>query len=310
MQLLAFMMMSLHCLSLHSMFDVENNKQTLWDIVIANSLSRDDYDTYRNVATLSRTHNKIIEDMHRPQKKLIEKYIEDNRPMDVTPIIGVRSWNKDFSQCAWVSWRNYRVKVADYKDLYLTLVGVVNNKVKSKVAYWRDFYFPIFEDDIRPFFDKDGKACFHGCGLWQTNFETSKAVIEYCIDLKGEYTNYRCWYLVPDPTEWADNYECFIKLLNFPLLMKVLLQSTFVERCVRSTFTEHGVYKENWKKYYARWATLSEDWMFFKQHVAFRQIENEEGISEDQSSLHKTHDSFSESLQLVIKELTMKKGNK
>ena len=136
-----------------------NNDFVLKEIVVHNV----GHDMQRQFAMLSKTFNKIVEDTYRPKKKMIEEVLRHEKPT----ITGFLSWNKDFSRCAWATFFDNVIYIdsPDRKKLQLTLVGLINkNYIKSSSSSWDirgTCYHPVFEDNIRPFFDKEGRACFY-----------------------------------------------------------------------------------------------------------------------------------------------------
>ncbi len=57
----------------------------------------DDYHTQNALSSIDHKYNKMVEDRYWPQKKHIEKYIEEHKD-DLPPLTGARSWNKDFGK--------------------------------------------------------------------------------------------------------------------------------------------------------------------------------------------------------------------
>jgi hypothetical protein len=258
MQLLLLVIMSMHCASLHSMLSVENNQALAWNVITAYSLSCKDYKTYRNVAMLNKQCNSMIEDTYRSQKKRIEKFIQSKS----VSITGHRSWNKDFTRCAWM-------RISDdisvnCKKLQLTVVGSIDDgkRIISSSRLWREFCCPIFEDDVRPFFDKDGRACFHGYGkvvMVGMNF----AVAQYCIDLIGNPQRYCCYF---------GSRKCGLimtLILQYPVLIKAFLRSKLI--CYKEGNKEE-MYDSS-KVYCRDGVVLPENYKVFKKSIEIEQVE-------------------------------------
>jgi hypothetical protein len=227
------------------------------DAIIVNCLSNGDHDTYRIIAMLSKTHNAIVENNYRPIKKRIENYIQSN--YTVPPVIaGHASWNKDFSRCAWVT---YDLDPTLYKDLELTLVGAVNNEVVVMCASWKNFYFPTFEDNIRPFFNKDGRACFYGYGLTVNSYRNQALNVEYSISLDGEAEYYKCSFLTVAPEKEGNDNAVYggSYISDFPVLLKAWLQSKIVRISESCNACNSKVYNING-------VTLPDDYKFFKKY--------------------------------------------
>jgi hypothetical protein len=228
------------------------------DIVMTHCSSHNNYEIYRNIVQLNTTYNKIAETEYKPvQKKRIEDFIR-NKSVSVT---GYRSWNKDFTKCAWITISDE--KPLDSKNLQLTIVGLVNDgkRVTYSSKLWQEFCFPVFEDDVCPFFDKDGRACFYGFRGFSSNF--SNDILEFSIDLNDMSKCCCCWYLFPLRTEWGDQYASFMEILNFPLLIRSILQSKQIEEKKMDDVLEE-LYE---RKHYIRWVTLPDDYKTFKQHT-------------------------------------------
>jgi hypothetical protein len=214
--------------SLHGMLNIEKDKETLCDIVVINRLSQHDYHTYRTVAMLSKLHNEIIEDRYKPKKKCIEEYIEKNKD-NLLLVTGTKSWNKDFSKCAWVT---YGGDAGNLKKLQLTLVEKCDDQVISKCVSREGFYFPIFEDNIRPFFDKDEHVSFYGYGETKNCGGNNRhSFVQYCFDLKGNSLCYECWfyYYSNFSEESSLTGKSLLELFQCPALVKAILQSKKVE---------------------------------------------------------------------------------
>jgi hypothetical protein len=226
------------------------------DVVVAHCLAHDDYDTYRNVAMLSKAHNRIIEGKYRPKKKIIEEFIKW-KTHDVT---GYTSWNKDFSKCAWVTICD---SDSDKKNLQLTLVGLVNDNVHhvmSSSRLWRDFSCPVFEDNMRPCFDTYGRAFFYGYGNINPCWNGA-SLTEYSISLDGEVERYYCGFVTVISNKYGHTTHIYPGnyFFNCPVLLKAWLQSKEVR------IYQFGNTKK--KSYDIQGVTLPDDYKTFKKHV-------------------------------------------
>ncbi len=227
---LLFFICSVKCSLLHGMLSVENadNKYILWNFIIT-SLPRDAYDTHRTLALVNKAHNKIIEEHYRPDKKRIEKLMLQKG----TPIIpGQVSWNKDFSKCAWVTIGTVPKDKNEWylperKSLRLSLVGLCDDgNIIEQYLIRNGFYFPAIEGNMRPFFDEYGNAFFHSYAdvLIGSNYckEMTKSIIKFTISIKGGTSTSRCFIQLGEND--YTGYD-FYYILNFPVLLKALLQS-------------------------------------------------------------------------------------
>lgn len=200
------------------------------------------------------------------QKDRIEDFIRSK----TTVVTGVKAWNKDYSKCAWVTFDS---NASCAKDLKLTVVGLVDGgkRVVSNSRVWRNFYFPAFEDDVRPFFDKDGRASFYGFGKVARACSRFGTVFlnEYVIDGDGKAMLYVCRI-----DNGYDELYCYEHLINFPMLMKILLQSSRINEyndyeklghdVIKTCYTSPLVYCGLEKRYIIN---LPEDYKKdFKQH--------------------------------------------
>ncbi len=236
--------------SLHGMD--RNYGHVIREIIIANI----DRDMHRTLAPVDTTYNKIIEDTYRPDKKPIENFIKW-KSCDVT---GYKSWNKDFSKCAWVT-----ISDSDpgKKNLQLTLVGLVNddiNRVMSSSRLWYDFYCPVFEDDVRPFFDKDGRACFYGFGKTTNRYRHEISLIECSIGLDGEAECCACQFVTVAQKGYGNTVYWGDKFLSFPILLKAWLKSKRVR-------ISDPVNASKSKIYNIKAVTFPDDYKTFKKHV-------------------------------------------
>jgi len=277
----------------------ENNKSTLWEVIIQTCLSRDDYDAHRNVAMVSTMHNKLVEDIYRSKKKLIEKFLLEDYSYK-QGITGTRNWNKDFSQCAWVRIYDmadyyYHLPRGDNKRLEFILVGCGNDdSIKKCDKGWDKCYFPIFEDNVRPFFNKKGQACFYGYGNivmskrdvtlehhWTdgdsycspqttTIQDTKQGVVEYCIDIANKSEEFYCSTVYIDGSSSTqevahDNPRDPLMFLHFPILLKALLQSADI-----TNIPSKGIGCSAEKRFcHIKEITIPENYKTYKRHVAF-----------------------------------------
>ena len=192
-------------------------------------VSKIDFKTSRSLATVNKTYNKIIEENFRPYKKYIESCLQE-KGTEIIP--GDVSWNYNFSKCACVtigSIENNR------KSWRLTVVGLTRDgKVRTGDKKWSGFYFPAIEDNIRPFFNKQGQACFHGyADVWikpNDYHRLRQSIVQVSIDLQGETECYRCFI---EAGENKDDVFSFNILCNFPVLMRAFLQSKKVREHLR-----------------------------------------------------------------------------
>ncbi len=255
--MLLFMICVAVNISLHGM-DV-NDDLVMREIVVHNV----GHDAHRKLAVLNTAYNKIIEEHYRPDKKCIEKYIQEKEAETLISMTGTRSWNKNFNTCAWVT---YDVDCIGLKDLQLTLVGIVNNKVVVTSALWKDFVFPIFDGNIRPFFDKEERACFYGFGRTLTchgNFFTSA---QYCIDCNGNSQCYCCF--LECNSGWS--VQVLNILLQYPVLVKAFLQSKLVQADYGCSHPHHC---DGSNYYHLNGVTLPDDYKTFKKSMRWEQVE-------------------------------------
>jgi hypothetical protein len=235
----------------------ENDQKVLWHIVLANGLSYDDYNMHRNCALVDKNFHQTIEKTYRPYKKRIEDVMQ-RKSISIT---GHTSWNKDFSKCAWVTFSDQVVPGG--KNLQLTLVGVTDeNRVISSSRLWQGFNFSVFEDNIRPFFDEDGRACFYGLGKTANFYKNEVSFIEYLIALDGKAECYDCHLVIVAPYLEGHGNAVYSGtcLLNFPALLKAWLQSkitSLIKICNATT----------WKTYNINGATLLEYCKTYQKHV-------------------------------------------
>ncbi len=263
-RLLIFLLCGVQC-SLYGMEIVEDgdNKQVLE--IVAYNLPYDDYHAQRALSLINKKCNKAVENRYWPEKKGIEEYIQKNKD-ELPRVIGARSWNKDFSKCAWVT---YDGDAAVLKVLQLTLVGKCDNQVITRCTAWEGFYFPIFEDNLRPFFDEDGRASFYGYGITRTCDGRGRSFAQYCLALDGNESRYRCYfYYYTNPNDLESYHgQSLSVLLQYPVLAKACLQS----KNVRIT---HCCDKwDRVKNFYITGVTIPEDYKFFKKSVGLEQVE-------------------------------------
>jgi hypothetical protein len=246
--------------------DKGDNQNLIFDLIMNHVVSHDDYDAHRKIAVLNTTYNKLIEDTCRSQKKLIEKYIQENKE-NLPLVTGARSWNKGFNACTWV---NYDDNSDKSKDLQLILINAAHNEVIAQSAVWNNFYFPIFEDDIRPFFDKDGQACFYGYGVTSTCMGTFPSFAQYCLDCDGNNKRYCHYFYYLSQPDVPESYcgRSFHILLDYPVLMKAFLQSK--PMYISGGFERHP----DWmKEYRLNGVTLPEDYKTFKKRIELEKVE-------------------------------------
>jgi hypothetical protein len=228
------------------------------DAIISHCLSYDDHDTCRSIAMVSKAYNKIIEDNYRPTKKCIENFIRGK----TTSVTGYKSWNKDFTKCAWVTF--FDADSSFLKTLQLTLVdwNASTKHVTSSSRLWTEFHVPVFEDDVRPFFNKDGQACFYGYGRISVDKEVIvQNVIEYSIDVNGKDERYCCRFGIRDGQCSGYYLKNFATLFNFPILLKEFLKAEKIwKRC-------------DDKSFYIESVSLTQDYKTFKKHAALEKWE-------------------------------------
>ncbi|HEX4068720.1 MAG TPA: hypothetical protein VHX42_01355, partial [Candidatus Babeliales bacterium] len=213
-------------------------------------------------------NNKFIEDRYRQDKKRIETYIKEKfETIEPLSIIGTKSCNKGFNAYAWVM---YTGNITNAKNLQLNLVSVVNNDIIEKSAVWKGFYFPIFEDNVRPFFDEDGRACFYGYGVTSTCAGTFPSFAQYCLDCDGNpkcYCHYFYYLKHPnDPESYCG--RSFLLLLHYPVLLKAFLQSKVMYITGGS-----GCHPDWEKEYHLTGVTLPADYKTFKKRIELEQLE-------------------------------------
>ena len=152
--------------------------------------------------------------------------------------------------------------VSDPKKLELVLVGLDGNKeLVVRIGAWNGFYFSVIEDNVCPFFNKEGRACFYGYGNSVNRYGYEKSVVEYSIDLDNKMETYHCLYEIPDKRTHCRAYRrSFVPILNCPVLLKALLQSTQVSKISMQD-------QENDKNFNIEGVTIPEDYKTFKKHV-------------------------------------------
>ena len=184
-----------------------------YDFVIKQAIIPNvDHKTQRIFAVLNKTYNKIIEDNYRPNKKRIELFMQEKArfpsrrlwnkgfsrqgscSQDFSRQI---SWNKDFSMCAWL---NVKSTGHGRKSWELTLLSLDDKDIiiEKNTKIFHGFYFPAIEGNIRPFFNKQGAACFHA--YVDTHIQVlygsalTESVMELSIDLVGTVKGQRCFF--------------------------------------------------------------------------------------------------------------------
>ncbi len=278
--------------SLRSMeiIDIENEDNKKLFEIIAYNLPRDGHDARRTFSLINVTCNKAIEVACKEYKKEIEEYIQKNK--DTLPsLTGAISWNKDFSKCAWV---RYHGDVAAPKRLGLTCIGKSDGQIIQQSAMWTKFYFPIFENNIRPFFDEDGRASFYGYGNIRTCRSDDTDCTQYCFDLNGNALRYRCcfyYYTNPDDSFSYCEHDLFL-LLQYPVLVKAFLQSTkvIINDCCRNY--------DQIKKFGITGITIPEDYKLFKKSTGLEQVEEKRYMHK--YSLYTSYDSLKPELRKAI----------
>jgi hypothetical protein len=266
-----FVLCGVQCL-LHGMEIVENgyNKQILE--IVAYNLPRGDYKLRHALQLTNSTCNRMIETACREYKKEVEEYIQKNKD-ELPQVTGAKSWNKDFSKCAWVT---YRGDAAVLKVLQLTLVGKCDNQIITRCTGWEGFYFPIFEENLRPFFDKDGRASFYGYGRTRTWDGSYRSFAQYCFDLDGNESRYPCYfYCYRNPDNESSYYghgQSLHILLQYPVLAKAFLQSTKMR-------IAHSCKYDRVKEFYITGVTIPENYKFFEKSVELEQVEKQFGLA-------------------------------
>jgi hypothetical protein len=203
-----------------------------------------------------------MEIIEKDQKK---ERIEDFIQRKTISVTGSQVWNKDHSKCAWVTFDTH----ASYaKGLQLTVVGLVDDgkRIVSSSCVWQNFYFPVFEDEIRPWFNKDGRACFYGYGNREDQSDQNGGFVgEYSIDVDGTAEHYECICHIRSWSISTDSFVTLKGLLDFPILIKALLQSTevfkrqFDDGDRKAFYPEPSSFPYNFKKY--------------REHVGLEKIE-------------------------------------
>jgi hypothetical protein len=207
-----------------------------------------------------------MEIIEKDQKK---ERIEDFIRRKTTSVTGSQIWNKDYSKCAWVT---FDTNASGAKDLKLTVVGLVGDgkRVVSNSRLWRDFYFPVFEDDVRPFFDKDGRVCFYGYGNREDQSgQNCSFVGEYSIDVDGTAEHYECLCHIPSWSISTDSFVTLTGLLHFPILMKALLQSTNISKCKFADGCRKAFYPDP--------SNFLANFTLYKQHLGLEKFKDEVG---------------------------------
>jgi hypothetical protein len=255
------------CPSLHCMEQVPNDIQKI-------IVSYVDYRMQRTLAQVDKAYNKLIEEHHRPCKKRIEDLMLEKK----TPLIrGEVSWNKDFTRCAWVTIGTVpkdknKWYLPERKSLCLSLVGLSDDgKIIEQYLLRNGFYFPAIEGNMRPFFDKDGNAFFHSYAdvLIGPDYcrEMTTSIIKFTISIKGGISTNRCFIGLKEND--YKGYD-FYYILNFPVLLKALLQSKKMKTHGRRL--EDG-YDEAAKYYDISGVIIPEDYKTYKERSFFKDNE-------------------------------------
>jgi hypothetical protein len=237
------------------------NDYIVWDVIVLQSLLNDDYDTYRKIAVFNKAFHTFIEDGYRPKRKLFDKFREKYKK-SLSPVTGYVSWNKDFSKCAWVT-----VSDESKQQCVSTLLGLDNkNSIIFRMKIWDSFCFPVFEDDIRPFFTKEEQACFHGYGYKSALCDKGiyskygyDSVLEYMLGIDDKIECRRCFIQINPIT-----YIPFSYIFNFPFLLKAFLG--FKKR------TDTGTYKYSdlLSFYDIHTIAIPENYAVSQQHVGWK----------------------------------------
>ncbi len=230
--------------------------------VMVHYIAKADCDVQRTLAVLNRAYNKRIEEHFRPNKKRIEQFMLEKK----TPLIpGEVSWNKYFNACAWVTIKPCAVNkerkwwglsVVEYKDRII-------EKNESKVG----FYFPAIEGNMRPFFNEDGYASFHGyADVWIMPNDYQRmcqSIVEFSLKPWGCQFS-RCFICLDEND--VDKVYDFYYFFNFPALVKAFLQSSTVRYHERS-FADG----QDYANYYdISGVTIPEDYRTYKAHPFFQ----------------------------------------
>jgi hypothetical protein len=240
--------------SLFGMLSAENKEQRLWDMIITNGLSRDNYDAHRAIAVLSKKDNKFIEDRYRQDKKHIKQLLQDNCSIMVPEHI---SWNKNFSACAWRTVEHKPSRLGE-KKLILTSVGWDKNReINIKIGTWKGYEYPAIDDQRYLFFDNEGTIFYYGYGRYDIGCHPT--ILEYSLNIDGEVKHKRCRLVC---SMFSDDYN---KVLNFPVLLKAILGSTQTREFVDYPTSE--------KIYEIKGITIPDDYKTFKPYI-FRKNKN------------------------------------
>ena len=273
-----------------------NRFDEIMEIVILNA----DHHEQRVFAVLNKTYNKIIEDRYRQKKKCIELLMKEKD----TPLIqGQVSWNKDFNRCASAIITSKSDKALE-KNLELTLVGLEKKENKDIVIdihqTFDNFYFPVIEDEKRPFFDKNGAACFYGYAKVPTSvffgcLKKTDHVVRFSINLDNQIKRQRCLFKVGEFTEE------FCHIFDFPILLKSFLQSAHMDEKEKENSVDVSL-----RIYHLEGVHFPENYKFFKKHIEaeeylalFRAGANSEDSEQDNdiiSSYNELTDGFKEAV--------------
>jgi hypothetical protein len=250
-QLLSFVMLSMNCLSLHSMEIVENihNKQLLE--IVAYNIPHE-YEAQRALAGVNKEYNKIVEDMYRQDKKRIKDAMQEkNLAVDPERI----SWNKDFSRCTWVE------KPTEHYGNYwiLVLMGVESNNVIIKPYAMPERSAPVFYTYPRSYFTKKGEAFCHMYAYVSARSRityipvSGREIVQMKYDFSGNAGDIVCMIGMKDETPWMS------QMLNYPYCVRDFFGSTDV------LIFSHSAYGHV-KQYHIRGVTVSNCYKGFEKY--------------------------------------------
>lgn len=203
--------------------------------------ARLDHREQRIWAQVNKTYNTIIEDKYRPDKKLIDEFIQQKRIFEITKNF---VWNVDFTRCAWFTPTKKRT-------FYLNLLAVNGNNVKFKSACWDRTQFYV-ED--KPFF-QNGSICIHGYGQAGPNYY--ERVNKYSLNfdnskLDDNRKTFSCYVQDRNNVDYHTSTPlgCF---LEYPIFLRAILKSKQFRVCsgccICVYYLEGAMIPENYKSY-------------------------------------------------------------
>ena len=247
--LLSFFMSAMISSLLHSMDGIHTD--AIHDIIMYQIIPNADYRMQRTLACVNTAYNKLIEDNFRSNKKRIEYLMQEN---GTSITRGHVSWNKDFSQSAWVTIEPIENGT---KKLGLFSVGLGDNEnVIIWSNTWDGYMHPVIDGTVNPLFNNAVGVSCYGYG---SNGPSNKGVFKYSINYNGMAQYKRCVIGIKGKEKNGEYH--FHWLLNFPVLLKAFLQSTEVSE-------NNSRHWDVLEVYNLSGVTIPEDYKSFKRHLS------------------------------------------